>query len=103
MGCSYRVGSTPHKTKEGRRIVKTSLTSLELCAGGGGQALGLEQAGFEHQGLVEIDQRCCETLRFNRPAWRVFQEDLHSFTGSQFKGIDLLAGGLPCPPFSKAG
>lgn len=83
--------------------MRTELTSLELCAGGGGQALGLEQAGFEHQGLVEIDSRCCETLRFNRPQWRVFEQDLETFDGSAFTGIDLLAGGLPCPPFSKAG
>ncbi|MDD2902187.1 MAG: DNA cytosine methyltransferase [Syntrophales bacterium] len=82
---------------------KTGLTSLELCAGGGGQALGLEQAGFDHQGLVEIDPHCCNTLRFNRPNWHVFEEDLETFAGTPFKGIDLLAGGLPCPPFSKAG
>ncbi|MCL4502887.1 MAG: DNA (cytosine-5-)-methyltransferase [Deltaproteobacteria bacterium] len=81
----------------------TGLTSLELCAGGGGQALGLEQAGFEHQGLIEIDRHCCETLRFNRPQWKVFERDLETFDGSPFKGIDLLAGGLPCPPFSVAG
>ena len=79
------------------------LTSLELCAGGGGQALGLEQAGFDHQGLVEVDQNCCETLRFNRPHWQVFEQDLETFDGSSFRGIDLLAGGLPCPPFSRAG
>ena len=83
--------------------METGLTSLELCAGGGGQALGLERAGFAHQGLVEIDSRCCETLRFNRPHWQVFEQDLETFDGSSFKGIDLLAGGLPCPPFSKAG
>ncbi len=81
----------------------TGLTSLELCAGGGGQALGLEQAGFDHQGLVEIDPQCCETLRFNRPNWQVFEADLEAFDGTLYKGIDLLAGGLPCPPFSKAG
>jgi DNA (cytosine-5)-methyltransferase 1 len=82
---------------------KKGLTSLELCAGGGGQALGLEQSGFQHQGLVEIDPHCCNTLRFNRPHWQVFEQDLESFDGASFKGIDLLAGGLPCPPFSKAG
>lgn len=84
-------------------MLSTGLTSLELCAGGGGQALGLEQAGFAHQGLVEIDARCCETLRFNRPHWQVFEQDLEIFNGLPFRGIDLLAGGLPCPPFSKAG
>lgn len=79
------------------------LTSLELCAGGGGQALGLEQAGFHHTGLVEIDKACCATLRLNRPFWQVFEQDLEMFDGRPFRGIDLLAGGLPCPPFSKAG
>lgn len=81
----------------------SELFSIELCAGGGGQALGLEQAGFNHQGLVEIDRHCCATLRANRPDWQVFEQDLETFDGSAFKGIDLLAGGLPCPPFSKAG
>lgn len=84
-------------------MTETRLTALELCAGGGGQALGLEQAGFEHQGLVEIDRYCCATLRMNRPYWRVFEQDLETFDGAPFQGIDLLAGGLPCPPFSKAG
>ena len=84
-------------------MISNGLTSLEICAGGGGQALGLEQAGFDHQGLVEIDHQCCETLRFNRPNWKVLEEDLENFDGTPFKGIDLLAGGLPCPPFSKAG
>lgn len=81
----------------------TSLTSLEMCAGAGGQALGLERAGFSHEGLIEIDKHACETLRLNRPEWQVFEEDLDKFDGSRFKGIDLLTGGLPCPPFSVAG
>lgn len=79
------------------------LTSLEMCAGGGGQALGLERAGFTHEGLIEIDKHACATLRLNRPKWQVFEEDLETFDGRPFKGIDLLAGGLPCPPFSVAG
>jgi DNA (cytosine-5)-methyltransferase 1 len=76
---------------------------LELCAGGGGQALGLEQAGIEHAGLVEVDRHACATLRLNRPAWNVIQEDLNAFDASSFKGVDLISGGLPCPPFSVAG
>jgi DNA (cytosine-5)-methyltransferase 1 len=79
------------------------LTSLELCAGAGGQALGLEQAGYEHVGLVEIDRHCCETLRLNRPHWNVIETDLNIFDARPFKGVDLVAGGVPCPPFSKAG
>lgn len=81
------------------------LTSVELCAGAGGQALGLEKAGFGHNALVEIDKHCCATLRHNRPEWNVLEEDVRKFKerSGDFAGIDLLAGGLPCPPFSVAG
>lgn len=80
-----------------------SFTSLELCAGGGGQALGLEGAGFEHVGVVEYEARFCETLRQNRPHWNVIHQDIREFDPSTFDGVDLLAGGVPCPPFSIAG
>lgn len=77
---------------------------LELCAGAGGQALGLEMAGFEHAGLIENDAAACNTLRMNRPHWNVIEHDLFQpLDLSPFKGIDLVAGGLPCPPFSIAG
>lgn len=79
------------------------LTSVEMCAGAGGQALGLEQAGFQHEALVEIERPFCETLRLNRPRWNVCEGDLANFDGRSYKGADLLAGGLPCPPFSVAG
>ncbi len=79
------------------------VTCLEVCAGAGGQSLGLERAGFVPQALVEIDGHCCNTLRFNRPQWQVIEGDLRDFDGKSFVGIDLLAGGVPCPPFSKAG
>ncbi len=80
------------------------LTSLEICSGAGGQALGLEMAGFDHVALVEIDAAACATLRFNRPDWNVVEADVSKFSGFPFRGkIDLLAGGVPCPPFSKAG
>lgn len=79
-------------------------TVLELCAGAGGQSLGLEMAGFEHAGLIENDRDACRTLRLNRPHWNVIEHDLFlPLDLSPFKGIDLLAGGLPCPPFSVAG
>lgn len=77
--------------------------SLELCAGAGGQALGLERAGFEHAGVVEIDPHACNTLRLNRPHWAVHEEDLNQFDARLYKGVDLVAGGFPCPPFSIAG
>ena len=76
---------------------------VELCAGGGGQALGLEQAGFRHVELFEIDAHACATLRWNRAEWKVTQCDIRELDGNSFRGIDLLAGGLPCPPFSVAG
>jgi DNA (cytosine-5)-methyltransferase 1 len=79
------------------------LSSLEICAGAGGQALGLEWAGFGHECLVEIEPAACATLRLNRPNWQVAEGDLRQFDGRPYRGIDLLAGGVPCPPFSKAG
>lgn len=80
------------------------LEAVELCAGAGGQALGLEQAGFAHRGLFENDPHACATLRLNRPQWPVFEHDLfQDFDFNPFFGVDLLAGGLPCPPFSVAG
>ena len=78
--------------------------SLEICAGAGGQAIGLEEAGFDHIALVEIEPLACETLRTNRPEWNVVEGDLRNFDSKKFKGkVDLLAGGVPCPPFSIAG
>lgn len=79
------------------------LRTVELCAGGGGQALGLEQAGYSHDALLEIDEKACATLRANRPHWKVIEQDLKQFTGTGLRNIDLLSGGVPCPPFSVAG
>ena len=84
------------------------LTSVEVCAGAGGQAVGLEQAGFQHLALVEIDHHACLTLKHNRPSWNVISGDItsesvHRLARTEWKGIDLLSGGVPCPPFSVAG
>lgn len=79
------------------------LSSIELCAGAGGQAQGLERAGFSHEALVEIDKDACATLRLNRPEWKVIEGDMCAFDPRPYKGVDLVAGGLPCPPFSVAG
>ena len=81
-----------------------TLTTLELCAGAGGQALGLSRAGFKHVALVDNDEHACETLRHNMPDTRVIRADIRRLRKpARFKGIDLLAAGLPCPPFSVAG
>jgi DNA (cytosine-5)-methyltransferase 1 len=86
----------------------SDLTALELCAGAGGQAIGLEAAGFRHLGLVELDTHACQTLRANSDehglGWNVIHADLNDWQAHEFEGqVDLLAGGLPCPPFSRAG
>lgn len=82
---------------------KRELLALELCAGGGGAALGIEQAGFNHAALVELNHHACATLRSNRPYWNVIEADMTRFDASYWRGIDLVSGGLPCPPFSIAG
>ena len=76
---------------------------LELCAGAGGQALGFEAAGFSHAALVDNDPHSCATLRVNRPYWNVIETDLNEFDASNWCGVDVVAAGLPCPPFSIAG
>ena len=79
---------------------------VEICAGAGGQALGLELAGFEHELAVELDGNACATLRHNRPQWKVAQGDVASsavWNPGDYVKIDLLAGGVPCPPFTIAG
>ena len=79
-------------------------TSYEICAGAGGQALGLEMAGFSHIKLVEYENEYCACLKRNRPNWNVVCGDVRNDTGVEFEGqVDLLAGGVPCPPFSVAG
>ena len=78
------------------------LTCVEICAGAGGQALGLDKAGFKHVALVEYESDYCKVLRENRPEWNVICGDVHDFDGTPYQGVDLLAGGVPCPPFSVA-
>lgn len=92
-------------------------TSVEICAGAGGQALGLHNAGFRHLALIEIDDNACETLRNNvegNPEWggcQILQRDLTQLSPRKLAeeldlgegDLDLFAGGVPCPPFSAAG
>lgn len=79
------------------------LTCVEICAGAGGQALGLAMAGFVHVALIEYEENYCKVLKENRPEWNVICADIHDIDGYLYKDVDLLAGGVPCPPFSIAG
>lgn len=79
-------------------------TSVELFAGGGGLALGMESAGFSHVLLNEFDHNACETLRHNRPEWNVVEGDIHEIDFTPYRDlIDFLSGGFPCQAFSYAG
>lgn len=115
------------RTKKSERVSAASMepefTSIEICAGAGGQAVGLHQAGFGHLALVEIDQHAVATLELNIDdhevwAWErghcdILAADVKNFEpyrdlnkGAELlkqRDLDLLAGGVPCPPFSHAG
>jgi DNA (cytosine-5)-methyltransferase 1 len=77
--------------------------SIELFAGAGGLAIGLERAGFNAIALNEFDRDACKTLRINRPNWNVIEGDVKNVDFTQFSNVDLLAGGFPCQAFSYAG
>ncbi|HHS92302.1 MAG TPA: DNA cytosine methyltransferase [Campylobacterales bacterium] len=81
----------------------SSYTSIELFAGAGGMALGMEKAGFEHVLLNDFDRYATNTLKKNRPHWNVIHGDIASIDFKAYKGIDLLTGGFPCQAFSYAG
>ncbi len=93
-------------------VANRSYNVLELFAGAGGLALGLEEAGFNDVGLVELDKHAAATLRLNRPKWNVIEKDITEITSTKNgifdyiprdTEIDLLSGGYPCQAFSYAG
>ena len=92
-------------------IPERRFTSIELFAGAGGLALGVEQAGFDTLGLIEFDKAATDTLKCNRPSWRVIHDDianisqldLEDYFGIKKGDLDLLSGGSPCQSFSYAG
>lgn len=81
----------------------TGIRTVELFAGAGGLALGLELAGLTTEALIEIDKAACETLKHNRPQWNVINEDVRNIDFSKYKGVDVVTGGFPCQAFSYAG
>lgn len=82
----------------------SDFTTIDLFAGAGGTALGLEHAGFKHVLLNEFDKHAAATLKLNRPGWNVDNSDIHEVDFSSFKGkVDVIEGGFPCQAFSYAG
>jgi len=92
-------------------VVQKSLLSIELFAGAGGLALGLERAGFNSIGLIEFDKDAADTLKKNRPNWRVIHDNIANISTQNLEeyfnigkgNLDLLSGGAPCQAFSYAG
>lgn len=90
---------------------KKKFTTIELFAGAGGLALGVENAGFDTIGLIEVDKYASDTLKCNRPDWRVINDDIANITAMDLEEVfdlkkgelDLLSGGAPCQSFSYAG
>ena len=78
-------------------VSQSGLTYKRFAREPEGKAIGLERAGFEALAHVEFDRHACETLRLNRPDWNVVEGDVRDFSAKEFKGVDLLAGGVPCP------
>ena len=91
--------------------IPKSFTTIELFAGAGGLALGIEKAGFDTLGLIEFDKDASDTLKCNRPNWRVINDDIANISCLDLKEyfglvegeLDLLSGGAPCQSFSYAG
>jgi DNA (cytosine-5)-methyltransferase 1 len=100
LGFSQEVRFEAHKEV----VPKQRYTVMELFAGAGGLALGLEKAGLRCTVLNEFNKDACNTLRLNRPQWKVIEGDVREVDFTPFEGeIDVLTGGFPCQAFSFAG
>ena len=105
------IGDIVEIIQEDNQIIVKKPISLELFAGAGGLALGIEKAGFDTIGLIELDKDASDTLKCNRPNWRVINDDianiscldLEEYFGIKKGELDLLSGGAPCQAFSYAG
>ena len=99
------------KTEYGTKCSNKRFTDIELFAGAGGLALGVEKAGFDTIGLIEFDKDAAQTLKINRPNWNVICDDIANISCLDLEkyfhikqgNLDLLSGGAPCQAFSYAG
>src|SRR5579862_1325368 len=105
-----RDGVSEPRQKKGNSVLERQMKSVELFAGVGGLALGLSAAGFRHEAVIEYDNDACRTICVNQDLsrlgvddWPLHCCDVRDFDYSRLSGIDLLAGGVPCQPFSIAG
>ncbi len=95
---------TSHEKTSNKIAPNKDYTVLELFAGAGGLAVGLEKAGLKCVALNEIDKWACQTLRANRPHWNVLEGDIKNFSFTKYQGkVDVVTGGFPCQAFSYAG
>ncbi|WP_225585484.1 DNA (cytosine-5-)-methyltransferase [Flavobacterium sp. MDT1-60] len=98
------IDDTIQETVSNYVIPENNYTVLELFAGAGGLAIGMEKAGLKCVALNEIDKWACETLRTNRPNWNVLEGDIKQFNFSEYHNtVDVVTGGFPCQAFSYAG
>jgi DNA (cytosine-5)-methyltransferase 1 len=110
MGMSAKE-SRQNRRKDQHVSEARTMRSVELFAGAGGLALGIEEAGFHHDTVIERDKHCCHTILHNQvrgfsavSGWRLFSGDVRDFDYRDVSGeVDLLAGGPPCQPFSIGG
>ena len=105
------IGDVMEFTEDAPSVEEKKFSTIELFAGAGGLALGIEEAGFQTLGLVEFDKDAADTLKCNRPKWRVICDDianiscldLQKYFDLERGELDLLSGGAPCQSFSYAG
>lgn len=98
------ITDTENKNIYSVEVDSNEVTAIELFAGAGGLAIGLEQAGINTLEYVEVDKACCETLKTNRPYWNVVCDDIHNVDFTRYRNkVDIVTGGFPCQAFSYAG
>lgn len=103
VAAPVQIAASPPRMRSLSSAFRHGLTSFEICAGGGGQAAGLAKAGFRHLALVERNRAACETLRAAFGPDHVVERDIVGYEPVDVGPVDLLAGGVPCQPYSQAG